>query len=114
MNQLALTDRDGRLAHCAEHINGTLLKLPLRFGDLVRIYIKLLSKVGQCAFTPTVASATFAVNTAECVRRVLFVIFWFPLPALCQAQISAVALIALPELPAPPLMQSPSSSSERS
>jgi hypothetical protein len=25
------------------------------------------------------ASATFALNAAECVRRVLFVIAWFPL-----------------------------------
>jgi hypothetical protein len=27
----------------------------------------------------TAASATFALNAAECVRRVLFVIVWFPL-----------------------------------
>ena len=51
----------------------------------------------------TAASATFALNVAECVRRVLFVIFWFPLPALCRAQIPAVPLIAVSESPVPPL-----------
>jgi hypothetical protein len=52
----------------------------------------------------TAASATFTLNAAECVRRLLYVIFWFPLPALCQAQIPAVPLIALTEFPAPPLV----------
>jgi hypothetical protein len=51
----------------------------------------------------TAASATFALNAAECVRRVLFVIFWFPLPALCQAQTPAAPLIAMSKFPAPPL-----------
>jgi hypothetical protein len=83
----------------------TPLKLPLPFSDLVRMHIELLCQFGQCAFTPNRCECHLALNAAECVRRVLFVIFWFPLPALCQAQIPAVPLIALTEFPAPPVIE---------
>src|SRR6185312_6633311 len=51
----------------------------------------------------TAASATFALNAAECVRRVLFVISSVPLPALSLAQASAKPLIRLSEFARPPL-----------
>jgi hypothetical protein len=44
----------------------------------------------------TAGSATFSLNVAACVRRVLFVIFWFPLPAFFLAQIPAAPLTGLP------------------
>src|ERR1700754_3852693 len=43
----------------------------------------------------TAAWATFALNAAECVRRVRFVISSVPLPALSLAQAPAVPLIPL-------------------
>src|SRR6201991_3504011 len=55
----------------------------------------------------TAASATFALNAAECVRRVLFVIFRVPLPALSLAQAPAVLLIRLSERARPPLYGQP-------
>jgi hypothetical protein len=61
------------LSRSVEHISSTLLKLSLTFRDLVRMYIDLLSQFGQCAFAPTAASAAFALNAAELVRRVLSV-----------------------------------------
>ncbi|WP_218192420.1 hypothetical protein, partial [Burkholderia singularis] len=45
----------------------------------------------------------FALNAAECVRRVLFVIFRVPLPALSPAQAPSVPLIRLSEFAQPPL-----------
>ncbi|WP_218192429.1 hypothetical protein, partial [Burkholderia singularis] len=43
----------------------------------------------------------FALNAAECVRRVLFVIFRVPLPALSPAQALAALLIQLSEFARP-------------
>ncbi|WP_208450859.1 hypothetical protein, partial [Burkholderia ambifaria] len=51
----------------------------------------------------TAASATFALNAAECVRRVLFVISSVPLPALSLAQAPAKPLIRLSKFARPPL-----------
>jgi hypothetical protein len=51
----------------------------------------------------TAAIATFALNAAECVRRVLFVIFKVPLSALSPAQAPSVPLIRLSEFARPPL-----------
>ncbi|KGW80515.1 hypothetical protein Y048_6036 [Burkholderia pseudomallei MSHR456] len=53
----------------------------------------------------TAASATFALNAAECVRRVLFVISSVPLPALSLAQATTKPLIRLSEFARPPLNQ---------
>jgi hypothetical protein len=51
----------------------------------------------------TAAIATFALNAAECVRRVLFVIFKVPLSALSPAQAPSVPLIRLSEFARPRL-----------
>ncbi|AOJ60445.1 hypothetical protein AQ477_28880 [Burkholderia thailandensis] len=53
----------------------------------------------------TAARATFALNAAECVRRVLFVIFWVPLPALSLAQAPGIPLTRLSEFARPPLSE---------
>ncbi|WP_231752730.1 MULTISPECIES: hypothetical protein, partial [unclassified Burkholderia] len=42
-------------------------------------------------------------NAAECVRRVLFVIFPVPLPALSLAQAPGIPLTRLSEFARPPL-----------
>ncbi|WP_166676687.1 hypothetical protein [Paraburkholderia caballeronis] len=51
----------------------------------------------------TAAIATFALNAAECVRRLLFVIFKVPLSALSPPQAPSVPLIRLSEFARPPL-----------
>ncbi|KGD39888.1 hypothetical protein DO72_3911 [Burkholderia pseudomallei] len=53
----------------------------------------------------TAASATFALNAAECVRRVLFVIFQVPLPALSLAQAPVAPLIRLSKFAQPHLFR---------
>ena len=65
-----------RLARRPEHVSRTRLKLPLPFGDRVRMRITLLCQFGQCAFT---------LDSCEChlclerrwLRRLLFVISGF-------------------------------------
>ncbi|WP_229655963.1 hypothetical protein, partial [Burkholderia pseudomallei] len=59
------------------------------------------------------ASATFALNAAECVRRVLFVISSVPLPALSLAQATAKPLIRLSEFARPPLFMAQETPSGR-
>jgi hypothetical protein len=67
------------------------------------------AQIPSAAHTPSVRSpltaaiATFALNAAECVRRVLFVIFLVPLSALSPAQAPSVPLIRLSEFARPPL-----------
>ncbi|WP_258047698.1 suppressor of fused domain protein [Burkholderia pseudomallei] len=56
----------------------------------------------------TAARATFALNAAECVRRVLFVIFPVPLPALSLAQAPGIPLTRLSEFARPPLFEAAS------
>jgi hypothetical protein len=52
----------------------------------------------------TAAIATFALNAAECARRVLFVIFKVPLSALLPTQAPSIPLIRLSEFARPPLV----------
>ncbi|MFP3624346.1 hypothetical protein, partial [Burkholderia sp. SIMBA_051] len=47
---------------------------------------------------------TFALNAAECVRRVIFVISSVPLPTLSLALAPAKPLIRLSEFSRPPLL----------
>ena len=90
----------------AEHIRRTLLQLPLPLRDLVRVLIELMRQFGQRALAPlTAARATFALNAAECVRRVLFIIFPVPLPALSLAQAPGIPLTRLSEFARPPLVK---------
>lgn len=91
---------------CAEHVGGTFLQLTVPFRDVVRVHIELLRRCGQRPLALTAAIATFALTAAECVRPVLFVIFWVPLLALSPAQAPSLPLIRLSEFARPPLTTS--------
>lgn len=67
-----------RRSRCVKHISSALLRLPLPF----RIWFGCISfccASSASVFSPfTAARATFALNAAECVRGVLFVISLVP------------------------------------
>ncbi|VBY70119.1 integrase catalytic subunit [Burkholderia pseudomallei] len=95
-----------RTAH-AEHVRRALLQLPFPFRDLVRVYIELLRQFGQCPLAFDRCQCHLRLNAAECVRRVLFVIFQVPLPALSLAQAPVAPLIRLSKFAQPPLSVRP-------
>ena len=91
------------LARRAEDIRRRSLKLPLPFGDLVRMDIKPLCQFGHCAFTRNRCQCHVCLERHEdhawgSLRHLLF-----HLSALTRAQVPVALLIAWTTFLAPPL-----------
>ena len=74
MHGLQIHRRLRRRGSSTKDLGRSLAEWPFPLGNLIWMHLKPLCQFGQRLVPPIAANATLALNTAECVRLVLFVI----------------------------------------